>query len=42
MVDRPCQVTFFQLTSELPPRIAYGAKAGDAYQHQTHPLKHKA
>ena len=21
----PCQLTFFQLTSELPPRIAYGA-----------------
>jgi dCTP deaminase len=42
LVDRPCQLTFFELKTELPPDLAYGAKPGDAYQHQSHPLKHDA
>ena len=42
VLERPCQITFFQLTSELPTKIACGAKPSDAYQHQTHPLRPKA
>ncbi|MBI2177761.1 MAG: dCTP deaminase [Candidatus Tectomicrobia bacterium] len=37
-VDRPCQLTFFRLTSELPPEAAYGSRASDVYQDQKHPL----
>ena len=37
--DRPCQITFFRLTSEVSEEHAYGAKAGDAYQDQNHPLE---
>ena len=39
--DRPCQLTFFNLTSEVPEELSYGAKAQDTYQDQKHPLKHK-
>ena len=39
--DRPCQITFFKLTSEIAEEYAYGAKAGDDYQDQTHPLNPK-
>ena len=39
--DRPCQLTFIRLTSEVPEEHAYGAKVGDTYQDQEHPLKHK-
>ena len=39
--DRPCQLTFFKLTSEVPEEHAYGAKPRDTYQDQKHPLKHK-
>lgn len=40
-VDRPCQLSFMMLTSEVPKEAAYGAKPSDAYQNQKHPLKHK-
>jgi dCTP deaminase len=40
LVDRPCQVTFFELKTELPPEMAYGARATDTYQDQKHPLQH--
>ena len=40
-LDRPCQLTFFKLTSEVSREHAYGAKARDTYQDQKHPLKHK-
>ena len=40
--DRPCQLTFFKLTSEVEEEYAYGAKVGDTYQDQKHPLKHKS
>jgi dCTP deaminase len=40
MIDRPCQLTFFELKTELPPEMAYGARASDAYKDQKHPLKH--
>src|SRR3990172_7062574 len=34
LVDRPCQLTFFQLSSPLPDDLAYGARPSDVYQHQ--------
>ena len=36
--DRPCQLTFFQLTSELSEDLAYGAQPDDVYQHQRQPF----
>jgi len=41
LVDRPCQLTFFQLTTPLTSRLAYGGRATDTYRDQDHPLKHK-
>lgn len=38
IVDRPCQITFFQLTTPLSPQQAYGSRLGDSYQDQNHPL----
>jgi len=32
--DMPCQVTFFQLTSELAEAVAYGARPTDIFQGQ--------
>lgn len=42
LVDRPCQLTFFQLTSGLPDDLAYGSRTTDKYQNQNHPLVHKS
>ena len=39
-VDRPCQVTFFELTNEVAEALAYGARTTDIYKDQTHPLRH--
>ena len=39
-VDRPCQITFFELKTEVPEDLAYGARPSDIYQEQEHPLKH--
>lgn len=39
LLDRPCQLTFLQLKSELPENLAYGARPGDVYQDQKHPIK---
>lgn len=36
--DRPCQVTFFQLTRDVPPSALYGSRSTDVYQGQHHPL----
>lgn len=41
MIDKPCQLTFFELKTEVPPEIAYGARPSDMYQDQKHPLVHK-
>jgi len=38
LVDRPCQLTFFQLTSALPETLAYGSRDTDVYQGQRHPI----
>jgi dCTP deaminase len=35
LLDRPCQLTFFKLTSELKKEQAYGAQDGGRYQNQT-------
>jgi dCTP deaminase len=40
LVDRPCQITFFELKSRVPPKMAYGARPTDRYKDQKHPLKH--
>jgi dCTP deaminase len=40
LADRPCQITFFQLTSKLPASQAYGSRETDKYAGQTHPLIH--
>jgi dCTP deaminase len=37
-IDRPCQLTFFQLTSEVPEEIAYGTRPTDAFQGQSNPI----
>lgn len=42
LVDRPCQLTFFQLKTPLAASQIYGSKKADRYQGQKHPLKHKA
>lgn len=41
-VDRPCQLTFFRLTSQVPIDQAYGARPTDVYQDQQHPLSHSS
>lgn len=38
VIDMPCQLTFFRLTSPLEPDQAYGARGSDSYQDQQHPL----
>lgn len=38
LLDRPCQLTFFQLTKELEDAQAYGAQDGGRYQNQTSAL----
>lgn len=39
-VDRPCQLTFFELKSDVPPEALYGTRPTDKYQDQQHPLVH--
>lgn len=38
LLDRPCQITFFKLSSELPEALAYGSRATDKYARQAHPF----
>jgi dCTP deaminase len=40
LIDRPCQITFFELKSALSVTEAYGSRPGDRYQNQAHPLVH--
>jgi dCTP deaminase len=37
-LDRPCQLTFFLLTSEVPEDIAYGTRPTDSFQGQSSPI----
>jgi dCTP deaminase len=39
--DRPCQVTFFKLSTEIPADQGYGSRPTDSFQHQTSPLPRK-
>jgi len=39
MKDRPCQLSFFRLTSEVHKEFAYGAKSQNGFQNQEHPFK---
>lgn len=39
--DMPCQLTFFQLTSEIPEDEAYGSRPTDIFQNQTSALPRK-
>jgi len=41
LIDRLCQLTFFQLKSPLSKAQLYGSRKTDVYQSQKHPLKHK-
>lgn len=41
LLDMPCQLTFFQLTSELPPKMAYGSRSSDVFQNQSSSLPKK-
>ena len=36
--DRPCQITFFVLSSAVPEELAYGAKPKDGFQRQERPF----
>ncbi len=38
--DRPCQITFFELKTEVPAGAQYGSRPTDKYQGQSHPLDH--
>jgi dCTP deaminase len=38
IIDRPCQLTFFQLTTPLPAKLGYGSRPTDVYQNQKHPI----
>jgi dCTP deaminase len=38
LLDMPCQLTFFQLTSALTSDMAYGARSSDVFQNQTSAL----
>lgn len=40
LIDRPCQLTFFELKTEVPESLRYGSRPTDRYQRQTHPLRH--
>lgn len=39
IIDRPCQLTFFQLSSPVPKTESYGSRETDVYQGQTHPFR---
>jgi dCTP deaminase len=38
--DRPCQITFFELKSDVPADALYGTRPTDRYQGQSHPIDH--
>jgi dCTP deaminase len=40
LLDCPCQLVFFRLTSTVPERLGYGARVGETYANQRHPLQH--
>ena len=40
LVDRPCQLTFFELKDAVPETAVYGSRPTDRYKDQSHPLNH--
>ena len=40
IIDRPCQLTFFQLSDALPENLSYGSRKTDRYKDQDHPIDH--
>jgi dCTP deaminase len=38
--DKPCQLTFFELKSDVPAGALYGTRTTDRYQGQNHPIDH--
>lgn len=38
ILDMPCQLTFFQLTTPVPENMAYGSRSTDVFQNQTSAL----
>lgn len=40
LIDRPCQLTFFELKTAVGAKEAYGSRGTDTYQDQKHPLQH--
>ena len=41
LIDKPCQLTFFELKSDVPQDALYGTRVTDRYQDQSHPLDHQ-
>ena len=41
LLDRPCQLVFFQLSSALPDTMVYGGRTSETYANQKHPLLHE-
>ena len=41
LLDMPCQLTFFELSSEVPEKAAYGSQPGDIFQNQSSALPRK-
>ena len=41
VIDKPCQLSFFQLSSPVPDTELYGTRSTDRYQRQRHPLEQK-
>ncbi|MFN8545539.1 MAG: dCTP deaminase [Candidatus Binatia bacterium] len=40
LIDRPCQLSFFRLTSPVPREQLYGTRGSEFYANQKHPLEH--
>ncbi len=41
IIDRPCQIVFFELSTALGSAHSYGSRPNESYMDQTHPLKHE-
>ena len=39
IIDRPCQLTFFRLSSPVHEKKGYGTRESDVYQGQKHPFR---
>jgi dCTP deaminase len=41
LLDRPCQLVFFQISSALPEAMGYGSRIGETFANQKHPLEYE-